>query len=172
VKSSGSPGEFCGDKSQWSPVAIVGAGNWLISYDCIGPKILKLCRKTFGPEVGLIDAGTSGLNLFDRIDKQELMLIVDACRGKDPAGQVQVIEPDLQSQSPIGFTSHQISAVETLMVAKCLCPEKLPRKILLVLVETNGLDEEDGDVMETIYRNVIAVLTDEVSKWRAGCANL
>lgn len=149
-------------------MAIVGAGNWLISYDRIGPKVLKMCRKTFGPEADLIDAGTSGLNLFDHIDKQDLMLIVDACRGEDPVGQVHVIEPDLKSQSPIGLGSHQISAVETLMVAKCLCPEKLPRKILLILVETNGLDEKGEDALETICRNVIAVLTDEISKWRAG----
>ena len=163
---------FCGYKCRWTPVAIVGAGNWLISYDCIGPKVLKLCRKTFGPEVGLIDAGTSGLNLFDRIDKQDLMLIVDACRGKDSVGQIHVIEPDLKSQSPIGLGSHQINAVETLMVAKCLYPEKLPRKILLILVETNGMDEKNEEVMERICRNVITVLTYEISKWRAGYVSL
>jgi hypothetical protein len=60
---------------------------------------------------------------------------------------------------------HQIGPVETLKVARQLFPESLPRRVILVLVETAGADEE---VQEAACRQVVDVLDNQIERWRTG----
>jgi hydrogenase maturation protease len=148
-----------------APVLVVGAGNWLISYDRIGPKVLQMCKNHFGPEVGLFNTGSSGLNLLDIIADQELLLIVDACIGNGAVGDIHIVEPNLEYQKAMGSGSHQINPLEVLMVAKCLYPEKLPKKTLFILVETNGMDDV---MLERSCRRVFKTIKGIIEQWSAG----
>jgi len=144
-------------------ISIVGAGNWLISYDRIGPKVLELVAGRYDSAVELCDIGSAGLALLDYLHGQELMLIVDAClQGKQP-GEVCVIEPSLDSLN-VNITSvHQIGPLETLLLAKRLFPEKMPQQIKLILVETNGIDDKKEAIA---CQEVLAILDREIEAWQ------
>lgn len=151
-------------RSTLPPVTIVGAGNWLISCDRIGPRVLELCRDRYASGVELFNSGSAGLGLLDCLRGQELMLIVDACSQGWPSGAVRVTEMDFSLPSSRGASLHQIGPLETLSVARQLYPEKIPRRVILILVETEGL--ADRDIDQTCIR-VLAAVDKEIKLWRS-----
>jgi hydrogenase maturation protease len=143
-------------------IAIAGAGNWLLGHDRIGPAVLACAEGRYGSEVELCDIGAASLALLDHLDAQELLIVVDACIfGGDP-GEVVTCEPDLDQEIVRETSVHQIGPVEALIVARHLFPEKLPRRVLLVLVETEGLGEE-GE--QAACEKVISIIDREVEQW-------
>lgn len=157
-----------GPKPSRAPVAIVGTGNRLISCDNIGPKVLHMSRTRFGPgtdlpDVDLIDAGSTGLVLMDHIANQELMILVDACCGEGPGGRIHILEPDLTSPAAPVAGSHQIGALEALMAARYLYPEKMPRRLWLILVETDGLTRAE---MEKACGRMVRIIEGKIEEWQ------
>jgi hydrogenase maturation protease len=153
-------------KSNTAPIAIVGAGNWMITYDRIGPKILEMITNRYGPEVALFNTGSSGLALLDCINGQELMLVIDACKCGGPAGRIRIVPADYNSDILQGPSIHQIGPLETLIIAKYLYPQQLPRKVLLILTDTDGMNQAQ---MEAACRRVIWVLDREILRRRPNC---
>lgn len=129
-----------------SPVAVVGCGNWLMATDRVGPRVLAALGRRPRPGVALADVGTSGLGLLDRLWGQELLILVDACVGRAAPGEVLVSHPDPEAALPLPTGTHQIGPLEVLAIARELYPERLPRRIALVQVETGGLgpEQEEG----------------------------
>ncbi len=145
------------------PISIVGSGNWLISHDRIGPKVLELVEGRYGSEVELCHIGSAGLALLDYLHGQELMLVVDACLQGNQPGEICIIEPCLDTLN-INITSvHQIGPLETLTFAKRLFPESMPQRIRLILVETDGIDEKKEAVA---CQEVLAILDQEIGAWQ------
>jgi hydrogenase maturation protease len=145
-----------------SPISVVGAGNWLMGNDRIGPRVLEAIKGRYGPEVELCEVGHTGLAVLDHLHGQDLLLVVDACVLGGSPGEVHEVEPDLDR--PFGRESsvHQVGPVETLAVAKRLFPSSMPHRIVLILVETEGIDERAEDAA---CQKVIAVLDREVAAW-------
>ncbi|MFP4315915.1 MAG: hydrogenase maturation protease [Desulfovibrionales bacterium] len=148
---------------QGPPITIVGAGNWLVSCDRIGPRVLQLCQRRYGSGVELFDSGSAGLALLDCIRGQDLLMVVDACKHGGPSGEITIREMDFISDLTHGPSVHQIGPLETLVVARHLYPERLPRRVLLVMVETEGMMESD---LDSVCRRVIALLDREIFDWR------
>jgi hydrogenase maturation protease len=105
--------------------------------------------------VELCEIGTTGLGLLDHLRGQRLLIVVDACRAGVQPGEVRELEPDLDAPPPPSSSVHQIGPLETLFIAKRLSPELLPSRILLVLVETEGLSE--AEEVDACGRAVAAV---------------
>jgi hydrogenase maturation protease len=146
-----------------APITVVGAGNWLISCDRIGPRVLELCTGRFGDDVELFESGSAGLALLDCIRGQELMLVVDACKGGCRSGEIRIIEMEYPTDLPYGPSMHQFGPLETLAIASHLYPEKLPRQTRLIVVETEGLNETE---LEDACGRVLTVLSREIAVWR------
>jgi len=145
------------------PISIVGAGNWLISHDRIGPKVLELVKGRYGSEVELCNIGSAGLALLDYLHGQELMLVVDACLQGIQPGEICIVEPCLDTLN-INITSvHQIGPLETLTFAKRLFPASMPQRIRLILVETYGIDEKKEAVA---CQEVLTILDREIGAWQ------
>jgi hydrogenase maturation protease len=141
---------------------VVGAGNWLLACDLIGPQVLERIKDRYDPRVELCDVGTTGLGLLDHLHAQQLLLVVDACAlDQGPPGKVHVVEPDLDQADSRSSSVHQIGPLETLTVAKLLYPEQLPRRIRLILVETT--DDIGEEVLEQACQQVVAILDREIS---------
>jgi len=122
-----------------SPITVAGAGNWMIAHDRIGPRVIELVEGRYPDDVEVCDLGAGGLSLLDELHGQELLLVVDACVGFGEAGEVRVVEPDLEQPLARGMSVHQVGPLEALVVAAHLWPERLPRRVLLILIETEGL---------------------------------
>lgn len=142
-------------------VALVGAGHWMLAEDRIGPRVLDRIEGRYGPGVELHQVGTAALALLDCLDGQDVMVVVDACVAGWPPGEVRVIEPDLDRPLSGGATSaHQLGPMESLALARVLTPERLPRRVVMVLVETEHLDPEAED---RACDRVVALLDEEVA---------
>ncbi|MFW6325096.1 MAG: hydrogenase maturation protease [Desulfovibrionales bacterium] len=140
-------------------ISIVGAGNWIVCHDRIGPLVLERCSGRYGPEVELFNSGSAGLSLLDCLNGQDLLLVVDACQCGGGNGEIHVLEFSALPDTAHGPSIHQIGPVETLKVAEHLYPEKMPRKVLFILVETDGLDE---DGLESACDRILPVLDKAV----------
>jgi hydrogenase maturation protease len=149
-------------------IAVVAVGNRMVFGDQIGPKVLDAARGRYGPEVALIDAGSACFSLLDCIEKQDLMLVVDACNAGGAPGEIRVRDAAAVSWPEIsaGTGLHQIGPLETMAIARRLFPERLPRRLLFILVETNHIDDAR---MNTASRQVLTVIDREIARHRADC---
>jgi hydrogenase maturation protease len=149
------------------PITVAAAGNWIISCDRVGPRVLREVERLAPPGVELADVGTSGLALLDHLHAQELLVVVDACVGYGLPGEILVEELDLLA--PLGRepSVHQIGPREALVVASHLYPEEMPERIRLVLVETGDLEESKED--DAVRRAAGAVM-NEIECWRRGAS--
>ncbi|OAD20037.1 methyl viologen-reducing hydrogenase maturation protease [Candidatus Thiomargarita nelsonii] len=122
-----------------------------------------MIQERYGPEVELCDIGSGGLALLDHLHSQELMIVVDACFQGKPPGEICVMEPNLDTQTMDVTSVHQIGPLETLAVAKRLFQEKMPQRILLIIVETNGIDDKTE---KAACQQVVAILDMEIEAWQ------
>jgi hydrogenase maturation protease len=146
-----------------SPVTVAGAGNRLISCDRIGSRVLSRIADRYGADVELCETATNGLDLLDVIRCQDLLIIVDACIENEPPGLVTVRKPDPETAFCPNTSIHQISAMDALMIGQYLYPERMPRELLLITVNTNGLDEGGEDIA---CERAIQILDREIAAWR------
>jgi hydrogenase maturation protease len=147
-----------------SPVTVVGAGNRLVSCDRIGGRVLSQIAGRYGAEIELCESATNGLDLLDIIRCQDLLVIVDACLEDGPPGSVTVSEPNPEIMIRPNTSIHQISAMDALMIGQYLYPERMPRRLLLITVNTKGLDESEEEVA---CEQAIQVLDHELAAWRS-----
>ncbi|MCP4695946.1 MAG: hydrogenase maturation protease [Gammaproteobacteria bacterium] len=145
-------------------ISVVTAGNWLILHDSIGPRVLELIQDRYGPEVELCDVGNAGLALLDHLHRQDLMIVVDACLLGGHPGEVRVIEPDLAASPLEAGSVHQIGPLETLFLADRLYSEKMPARILVIAVETNGID---ANTHEAACQQAVSILDREIAGWQS-----
>lgn len=151
------------DLGRAAPVAVVGAGNWLIASDRAGPRVLERIRGRYGPEVELRDMGSAGLALLDHLHGQELMCLVDACLLGGPPGRVYVSELSFEGIPASVGSVHQIGPLETLTIAARLYPEQMPKRVILIGVETEGIDDQTEEIA---CEEAVAVLDREIENWR------
>jgi hydrogenase maturation protease len=141
---------------------VVGAGNWVIAHDRIGPRVLELIESRYGPDVELCALGGSGLALLDHLHRQELMILVDAGVFPGRAGEIRAVQPDLSASLGRVGSAHQIGPLEAMVIADRLFPEDMPRRLLLIVVQTSQLDD---DKAEAACREVVGILDREIEAW-------
>lgn len=121
---------------------MAGVGNWLVAEDRVGPLVLDAIAERYGDAVDRIDLGTGGLTLLDHLRAQDLLIVVDACKGRGESGQVFLEEDRPVGEDPRGVSLHQIGPREALEIAREIAPQSLPVRVVWLLVETEGLDED------------------------------
>lgn len=151
------------DRDQSAPVAVVGAGNWLVASDRVGPRVLERIRGRYGPEVAIRNMGSAGLALLDHLHGQELMFLVDACLLGGPPGRVHVSELSFEGTPMSVGSIHQIGPLETLTIAARLYPERMPKRAILIGIETEGMDDRTEEIA---CEEAVAILDGEIEGWR------
>lgn len=144
-----------GDHRVKPAIAIVGSGHWWVASDRVGPTVLEKLEGRYGAGVQIMDIGTSAFALLECLDKQDFMLIVDACAKGGAPGDIHVTRPDLEAPVQDMPSLHQIGPLETLMVAQHLYPQKLPKALFLILVETEGLD---ASKLDSVCQEVVSII--------------
>lgn len=126
-----------------APMTVACSGHWLIEHDTIGPRVAELIAGRYPvDEVEVADIGTAGLALVDVLRGQELVVVVDACLAGGEPGEISLREADFEAPLGRETSVHQLGPQAALQVAYHLYPERLPRRSLLLLVETGDTDEE------------------------------
>jgi hydrogenase maturation protease len=140
-------------------IAVAGCGNRQVASDAVGPAVIEGLKDRCGRSIALFDVGTSALGLLDCLKSQDLLLVVDACSLGGAAGDIHVLEPDLDAAAVGGGGLHQIGPLEALMAARLLYPENLPDSLLLILAETGGLGEEE---LAALCRRIVFIIEREI----------
>ena len=140
-------------------ITVAGCGNWLIGADRIGPRVMTMVDGRWGERVTTCDIGTGALALLDHLESQDLLVVVDACVGHGTPGEVLELEPGLDIGLTRGTSAHQIGPAEALTVGRHLYPELMPRRVLFLLVETDGLTDELEDAA---CEQVVRILDREI----------
>jgi hydrogenase maturation protease len=146
-----------------SAATVLGAGNWLIACDRVGPRVLESLEGRLGSGVEVSSLGTGGLALLDSLRGQELLVVVDACVGRGAPGDVLVVRPEAEGEPGPLTSVHQIGPLEALAICRSLMPERAPARVILVLVETSSLSPEAEP--EAVRRATDTVL-ELIESWR------
>ena len=118
-------------------VGIIGAGNSFMGDDGVGTAVLKLLMDEPIPEdVGLIDIGTSGLNLLHFLAKiSDTAVIVDAVDFGGSVAETRCFSlEDIKSikQSP-GLSSHECDLLKMIELSKKL--GECPKTVLIFAIQ-------------------------------------
>lgn len=151
--------------SRSAPVTVLGAGHWGIATDRSGPQVVERLRHRYGDEVEVEHLGVRALGLLDHLHGQELLCLVDACLLGGAPGQVYVTELHGDEATGAVGSLHQIGPLETLAIAARLYPEALPKRALLIGIETGGIDERTEALA---CDAAVAALDREIDRWRSG----
>ena len=143
-------------------ITITGAGNWLMSRDQIGPKVVEAIVGRYGPNVEVCTLGSSPLTLLDLLHGQQLLIVIDAAVIGN-SGAVRCYEPNLENEEyPMGGGIHQIGPLETLLIARRLYQETLPERIFFITVATNNLDTA---LEQKACRKIVIKIDNLLADW-------
>jgi hydrogenase maturation protease len=151
-------------------ICVIGAGNWLILHDRVGPRVLELIRGRYGPEVEICESASTGLSLLDHLRGQDLLIVVDAAMFGGYPGQIREIDmAGCWSDFAHGQVTsvHQIGPFDALNIARKIYPDRLPHDVLLIIVETDDIDPETLDCACKRVSSIIdQKIEQRIKQWR------
>lgn len=146
---------------------VLGVGNPLMQDDGIGIWALRELAGGYElpADVRLIDGGVSGFAWLHELAGAELLLIVDAVRGKRPPGTLCWLSPeDLLDRGGPMLSAHEVVLADVLAMARLL--DKLPRTKILG-VYTAGAQQvglELTSPLQCALPGAAAALADELNR--------
>jgi hydrogenase maturation protease len=135
---------------------VVCIGNDLIADDGVGHEIYRqLSKRALPSGVRVCLLGLGGIDLIDRLDGEELLIVVDALQLGQPAGTVRVLPwDDIPASDLRPVSGHGIGVREALQVCRRLYPEKAAGTVYLVGVEGSCFNEVGAGLTEAVRRAV------------------
>ncbi len=126
-------------------VLILGLGNPWWRDDGVGPAAVALLgQRPLPPGVEVLDGGTGGLGLLERIAGREHLLVIDAADFGEAPGTVRRVSLEearlCRSEAPLSF--HQVGLAEVLDLAERL--GIAPRNVYLFVVQPARLGPGQG----------------------------
>lgn len=119
----------------------------------------QLKEATLPPLVELHQFGTLGLSLIDHIQPYRKLFILDATINMGQPGDI--FRFDLLDNADLFFktvvSGHDFGVMEVLEVVRRLCPEKLPREVVLWGVEAEVLDEYGTSLSSKVEQALVEV---------------
>lgn len=105
-------------------ILIAGFGNTLMGDDGIGPRAVALLQQgNPPPEVELIDAGASALDLLPCLENKRLAVFIDAVRsGREPGAVVRLAGADLAPGRSEHFSLHTICLADAMSLWQLQIP--------------------------------------------------
>ncbi len=113
-------------------ILVLGVGNILFTDEGIGVHAVRYLSEhaTFPDTVRLLDGGTLGIGLMDAIMDCDLLIVLDAVLGDQPAGTLYRLEGEgLRKSLSFKDSMHQTDLVDTLLY--CELAGHRPEAIIL-----------------------------------------
>ncbi|WP_237155396.1 hydrogenase maturation protease [Oryzibacter oryziterrae] len=116
--------------------AVIGLGNILMSDDGIGRRVIDALDGQVRDTVDLIDGGTLGFLLLDRLAGCDHLILVDAARMGSAVGEARVFRDEDVDGFLLNSTStsvHEVGLVDLLLMLRL--GGNSPRRCSLVCIE-------------------------------------
>lgn len=112
----------------WGRRVLIGVGNHDRGDDSIGPLVADAVQSRTDRVIAIDREGDLAVLplLWDRGDD---VLIVDACRSRNPVGTLRLIDPEDLAES-IGLSTHGMSVAEAIELARRL--DRMPNRLRLL----------------------------------------
>jgi hydrogenase maturation protease len=148
---------------------VVGVGNELLRDDGLGVHVARLLSGSpLPPDVDVLEAGTSLLDLLPEVTQYARVVIVDAIRKGSPAGTVfRCDNLDIRAaanESVAPLSLHQWGLLDTLAAAERL--GMIPRQLTIVGAEPEIIDvgTQLSPTLETAAERIVETLIMELRK--------
>jgi hydrogenase maturation protease len=141
--------------------AVIGIGNPLRGDDGVGVEVIRRLREGGPIEADLIDGGTDGLSLVERMRDYERVIIVDAVDAGKRPGEVFAFAPEEASIliRKDALSTHGLGLAEALALAQAI---SIPTRIRLVAVQPEhltmgkGFSKPVADSLDSLIEVVLA----------------
>ncbi|WP_244021506.1 hydrogenase maturation protease [Novosphingobium organovorum] len=120
---------------------VLGLGNTLLGDDGVGVRVVEALRERNPPGLDVVDGGTMGFRLADRLAQSWACILVDAADLQAQPGAVQVLTPhELAGRFAQGQRSsaHEAGLLDLLGLVEL--EGRLPRRLALVAIQPARLD--------------------------------
>ena len=156
-------------------ITLVGIGQPLRGDDGVGPEAVRQWSrdhspKASDPNIKTIITETPGLELLELIQDSDVVILVDAVEGGDPAGTVRVRTglPEAGS-TPAEKTAHGFGVAETVAIAKKI-GARLPAHIIFIGVEGSSWKMGEGfsDPVRRAVPDAVREIQNQIERWSTG----
>lgn len=149
-------------------ILVLAVGNTLVGDDGAGAACLEVMARTWdgAPGVDLVDGGTLGLYLIDRVAGYEKVLFLDAVALPEPPGTViAAVDEEVKTVFRTIFSPHQ-AGVNDLLSALALMGRR-PANVALVGVVPETIDYGIGlsATVEAALPRMSAIASEVVAGW-------
>ena len=151
-------------------IVVLGIGNILLSDEGVGVHVVNRLMETCElPDcVEVIDGGTAGMDLLDRVCGADALLIVDCARLDAAAGTVREIEGEgVPAFFQTRVSPHQIGLSD--LLGAVLLLGEMPARMALIAVqpESMELSLEMTATGKVAAEQAFAMLTARLATWGA-----
>ncbi len=143
-------------------ILVMGIGNILLQDEGAGVRAVEeFARRYETPaSVGLLDGGTSGIELLQHIQGRGVLVLIDVVRNGEPYGTLSRFEGDaVPSLFQNKISPHQLGLSDLLATARLL--GSMPEKVILYGIEPKTI--ETGLEMSAEIAGNIGRLTDLIA---------
>lgn len=151
-------------------IVVLGIGNVLLSDEGLGVHVVRRLGDRFAlpGTVEVIDGGTAGMDLLDRVAGADALVIVDcAALGEAPGTVREIVGTAVPAFFQTRLSPHQIGLSDLLGAVMLL--GQMPPRLALVAVEPEGmeLDLAMTATGERAAEDALARLVARLSAWGA-----
>ena len=143
---------------------VIGVGNLLLKDEGVGVHVVQeLQKKTFPPEVEVLDGGVAGIGLLDFFQGAQKVVLIDAADMNLAPGTVVRFTPDdIRFQSgDLKLSAHDVGLLEVLELSKAL--GQGPPEVVMIGVQPKEISwgmDLTAEVQASLPRVLEAVLKE------------
>ncbi len=152
---------------EFSPVAVLGVGNVLLSDEGFGVRVVQRLAKwyDFKPEIRIIDGGTLGWDLLNFLQGVERLVLVDAVDAKSVPGSFFVFKKEeVRKYFKRKVSGHEAGIQEVLAWFDLM--GKPIREVVVIGVQPMSL--ETGLSLSPVVEKLVPKAVEEVIKTLEG----
>jgi hydrogenase maturation protease len=150
-------------------VLVLGIGNVLWADEGFGVRAVEALNDAyeFPAEVELLDGGTQGLHLLDRVCGARRLVVFDAVDYRLPPGSLKVVrDAAVPAWGAAKMSMHQTSFQELLSLAQL--KGRVPERMTLIGVQPEDLSDYGGSLRPCVRARVeeaVALAARELEGW-------
>ncbi len=145
---------------------VLGVGNIILADEGVGVRVVEALERDYAlpPEVAVIDAGTSGMEMLEDLSNLDFLLVVDAIAAAKAPGELVQLRGD---EVPVFFrrnlSPHGIGLSDVLASLEFLGAE--PKETVILGVQPTSLDlsTELTPTIAALVPELVAQVVDELT---------